>query len=323
MANIVPLSSIVTRPPEHGRIRFGVRAVMRNGKEAPRAIERWRFTSPDRKAIEQLAELYGGRCTPWTDPKASPQNQFEVTTDASTIEVLLNTDDCYTVAYEQWGGKGIDRRCDGETCTFYGAGKPMTRPCICADQPTQTCKPYSRVNMLLPGVDLGGVWRLEVKGLAFMHEAPGMIQTIRQLHEGMARVELMLTKRTKRGVDDKGRPTVNHFIVPQFVVRATPDQLLAGMHRVSSISGPPRRELNAAPDDEVVDAEVLDPVLNDLWEEEDGDDGLLAQLEQSVQIARAARHPSAGPLQDGWDIPPPDISVKRNPNPEGPKWIRK
>lgn len=322
MAQVTLIQNIRRRPPEHGRIRFGERFVGRNGKTAMRALTTFRFTSPDRNAIEQIAALYGGEARPWSDPKASPQNQFEVYTEASRIKVMLPVQDCYTMAYEQWGGRGIERRCDGQTCTFYGAGSPMERDCICQNQPEQTCKPYSRVNVIMPGVDLGGVWRLEVKGQSFMHEGPGMLELILSMSEGgMAACDIMLTKRSTNG---------KHYVVPQFVMPYTPEQILAGQAQVRALPSaahpsvmPARAELAPVPDldDEVVDGELVD----DGWYEQPVDDGeLVVLLERSVERARKLRAVPDN-VVEGWDDAnrPLDRAVRRNPDPNGPKWIPK
>lgn len=321
MAQVTLIANIRRRPPEHGRIRFGERFVGRNGKSAMRALTTFRFTSPDRNAIEQIARLYGGECRPWSDPKASPQNQFEVTTETSRVHVMLPAADCYTLAYEQWGGRGIERRCDGQTCTFYGAGQPMERDCICASQPTQTCKPYSRVNVIMPGVDLGGVWRLEVKGQSFMHEGPGMLDLILQTAQGngMVHADILLTKRSSNG---------KNYVVPQFIMPFTPEQLLAGEAQVRALHPsalPPRAELAAVPDldDEVVDGELVD----DWHERGSADDGELVELlEQSVRLAEARKLRAVPSTpSEGWDDHnrPMDRAVRRNPDPNGPKWIPK
>jgi hypothetical protein len=49
-------------------------------------------------------------------------------------------------------------------------------------------------------------------------------------------------------------------------------------------------------DDEIVDAEVVDEIAEDAW-----------RAEEPV----------------GWDVPPPGVAVTRNPNPDGPRWIRR
>ncbi len=347
MATIVKIRDLVRRPPEQGRIRYGEKG----GRQGRQAIETWRFTSPDRDSIEQLAAMYGGECTPWSDPKASPQHQFQVTTTSSTISVFLPRD-TYTFMYERWGGGGKERVCDGDVCTFFGRGQPMTGPCACANEPEQTCKPVSRLNVILPGVNFGGVWRLEARGWNFAHEAPGMIESIFSLQpDGMAQVQIMLTKRTKR---EGGR--VSNFIVPQLIVPMTPEQMLQGVSQVQRLAlpqaqhpsnQPPRPQLAAVPDldDEVVDAEVMEDDWTD-WNDDRGDwgawdqqgqdasagdsagqtsDKLTEQLEASLRWAeqRNAQHREARQSQQGWDERPMGVKVRRNPDPNGPTWIRR
>lgn len=316
------------RPPEHGRIRFGER-FKSGGRERPRALKTWRFTSPDEIAIRQIAQEYGGEARPWFDPKANPQNQWEVLTPVDRIHVWLPTEDSLSIMMEQWGGRGIERRCDEVTCTFYGRGRPMQAPCYCADQPKPTCKPYSRLNVIIPNVVFGGVWRLEVKGNHFAHEAPGMISTIASLQErqGMVRVDLLLTERT--GKDDEGRMT--KFIVPKISVAMTPQQMLEGMAQVQRLAIGPSREVTETPvatpelrsvtvdpdDDDIVDAEILEGPWHHAIDEDDTElTQLLKQSVEQAEIRKAHR-------EDGWDEPPGHVAVKRNPDPNGPKYIRK
>jgi hypothetical protein len=304
------------RPPEHGRIRFGERYTTKNGKQAMRALTTFRFTSPDKQVVEQLAALYGGSPQPWTDPKASPQNQFEVYTDASNIEVLLPMNDAFSQNYEMWGGRGIELRCDGQQCIDYRIGGKVERPCVCSEQTEMRCKPYTRVNMILPNVNFGGVWRLEVKGQAFLHEAPGMIAAIQQLQTaGMTRVNLLLTQRTSRVIGPGGKPQVQQFVVPQFSVAITPDQMIAGISAVklSDCNGPAMQALPSHKDDnEITEAEIID----DIWHKP-----MINSKSEHIELVDTE---TAKEEPEGWDVPPPDVSVRKNPlYPNGPKWIRK
>lgn len=284
------LANLDTRPPEHGRLRYGIRT-----ERAMRTLTTWRFTSPDLEAIEHLAGMYGGEPRPWSDPKASPEAQFEVITTSERVSVWLPPD-AYEVQNELWTNAGCERRCDGEQCTLPSKA---TVPCVCETQGKDLCKPYSRLNVILPGVPFGGLWRLEVKGKNFAYEAPGMIAMAQQLQsQGMSRVDLLLTKRQKR-IGGK----VSKYVVPQFVFGATPQEMLEGAALVRRMEiAPPRAsalELTAAAepiwqstldDDEIAEAEIID------------DD--------------------PEPLVNGWDSPPADVAVRRNPDPDGPKWIR-
>lgn len=295
---MIRLSEIRHRAPEQGRIRYGVKT-----GRAMKALEVWRFTSPDQDAIERLAEEYGGTVQPWNDPKASPQGQWEVITESNSIAVWL-PEDAYDITYELWGGKGLDRRCDGEAC-FNGATRE-TVPCLCAATDKELCKPYSRVQLILPTVGFGGTWRLEAKGWNFAYEAPGMIAAISQLQaHGLKKVNLHLSKRQSNG---------KHYIVPQFSLSESPEQIMSGMATVGAIGSPTRGRLELAASSEVVEAEV---VLDPEWQrpkvelvQDEPEDAVVVEDE---------------PEPEGWDDenpPPPHIRVRRNPDRSGPKWIR-
>ncbi len=296
MGIVAPVSSLAARPPEQGRLRFGVKT----GK-AMKSIDTWRFTSPDERAIRSLAEHYGGVAKPWTDPKASPVNQWEVVTDAHRIPVWLPPNS-YSLNYELWGGRGLDRRCDGEVCTTW----KMEQPCLCNAAGDMTCKPYSRLNVILPNVGFGGVWRLEVKGWEFAHEAPGMIATLAALqNHGIVKVELQLTRRSKMTREGK-----RNWIVPQLVVDTTPEEMLAGAAQVQQLEAPHPagaglRAIGPADLDEPSELEDL--------------------LQASIVHVRSKKQDiiDAEVIEpEGWDIPPGGVKVRRNPDKEGPKWIR-
>lgn len=308
MGVVVPVRSLAARPPEQGRLRYGVKTA-----KAMKAIDTWRFTSPDERAIRSLAEQYGGEARPWSDPKASPANQWEVVTDANRIAVWLPPDS-YSLNYERWGGKGLDVRCDGETCTTHWAGK-VEQPCVCNAAGDMTCKPYSRLNVILPTIGFGGVWRLEVKGWEFAHEAPGMIATLGALQShGIVKVELALTRRSKMTRDGK-----KQWIVPQFVVDSTPEEMLAGAAQVRhlSVAGPERLELGAG------DGWSEDDDLDDPGEEMSELEELLHASVVSIRSRKEDDIIDAEVIeQEGWDIPPGHAKVRRNPDKTGPKWIR-
>lgn len=315
MAAVIPLSSLRTRPPEHGRIRFGAKYTAKNGRTSMRATDTWRFTSPDRTAIEQLADVYGGTVREWNDPKASPSNQWEVQTNSDRIAVWLPPGACST-NYELWGGGGCERRCDGAICTQYGAGT-IELPCLCAGQPEMSCRPTIRIQLILPDVNFGGVWRLESHSENFLREAPGMIDMIEFLQaQGLPRAELILTKRTKTQAGQTKR-----FTVPQFVVPATPQQIIEGKAQVRMLSTsmalhPSSGQLGLPAGDDVEEAEVVDEVFHQsLYVVEAEDAELVEQIVDKVH-AEVVAEPA------GWDVPPPDVKVKRNRDPQGPRWVR-
>ena len=66
--DIVPIAKDYGRIPEQGRIRLGIKT-----ERAMKALDTFRFTSPDPGAIEAIAGLYGGKTKPWIEMKATPQ----------------------------------------------------------------------------------------------------------------------------------------------------------------------------------------------------------------------------------------------------------
>lgn len=309
MATVLPLSTLKTRPPEHGRIRFGEKYQTRNGRQAMRATDTWRFTSPDRTAIEQLAAQYGGTVRPWSDPKAGG-SQWEVQTDSDRIDVWIPPGACSS-SYELWGGGGCERRCDGMVCTQYGAGT-VELPCLCAGEPEMRCKPTIRIQLILPVVRFGGVWRLDSHSENLLREAPGMIDMIEFLQQqGLPQAELVLTKRQKT----QGGQT-KKFTVPQFVVPMSPSEIAAGQANVAALATGPMlhpssgRELPAR--SEVIDLEVDEVFHQSLYVVEAPADVIDAEVVE----------PATEPEPDGWDIPPRDVRVRRNRDPHGPKWVR-
>lgn len=291
---VLKLAELRSRAPEQGRIRFGVKTA-----KAMKVIDTWRFTSQDRAAIEKLAEQYGGEARPWDEPSASYRNQWEVITDANSIAVWL-PEDAYTVSNELWAGGGCQRRCDGSLCRVPQEREPI--PCLCESSGKDVCTTKSRLQLVLPTVGFGGTWRLETGSVYFAYEAPGMIEMIRALQQtGLQKVNLFLSQRTERTA--KG---TRHFTVPQFSLSESPEQIMSGGARVRHLAGPATLALDAG--DDVVDAEVMDPV----WHQSQ-------PLDEVVDAVIVGDEPAE---PEGWDKPPPNIKVRKNPNPEGPKWVR-
>lgn len=258
MSRIVPVQDFGRRMVEHGRIRLGVKA----GK-AMKSIDTFRFTSPDQVAIEQLAEQFGGKCVPWSDPKASPSNQFEVITDAREIPVWILPGGL-SVTYEMWSGGGCVRRCDGVECetstrTYDADYEPVMVPCICDRDGKLACRPYTRMSVVIPSIRFGGSWRLESKGWNAAEELPGMADMINQLQQsGTLRGRLRLEQRQSQG----GR---RKFVVPTLAIDLSAEQILSGAGVVTpmtidSVKTDEPLALSSL-DDEIVDAEIV----VDIW----------------------------------------------------------
>jgi hypothetical protein len=231
MRPIQPLANIETRAPEAGRIRLGEKT----GK-AMRSLDTFRFTSPYRDCIEALATQYGGAVVPWNDPKASPNQQWEVKSASNSIEVFLPPNPVSTW-YEMYGGSGLLRRCDGETCsvpqqTGPNNWEPVDTPCICVSKNNMECAPHTRLKVLLPNIPFRGTWRLETKGWNALKELPGMADLISQLNStgSMVRVALGIEKRSQMRPSGK-----RNFVIPTLTMLDSPNQILAGNAQIAGI----------------------------------------------------------------------------------------
>jgi len=181
MTRITPTRDMNRRLAEHGRIRIGVKATTRGGREHPASIETFRFTSSDHEAVNALAMLYGGVVKPWEDGRV--KGQLEVVTDADTIRIVLPPDPLGgSPIYELWSAGGCARRCDGETCATPQRTPDgmewMDGPCLCLAADRQDCKVTTRLNVILPEIRFGGVWRLDTHSWNAAQELPGMVDLI-------------------------------------------------------------------------------------------------------------------------------------------------
>src|SRR4051812_35230845 len=85
--DLMAIIGLQRRIREVGRIRMGVQVPTRTpGKRAPKKIDRFRFTSPDRSVIEAVAGVYGGVVHEWDNNGAG---QWEVITDATELRIAL------------------------------------------------------------------------------------------------------------------------------------------------------------------------------------------------------------------------------------------
>lgn len=264
MRPIQPLSDIETRAPEAGRIRLG----MKSGR-AMKSLDHFRFTSPFKDCIEALASQYGGEVRAWSDPKASPSNQWEVLTKANQIEVYLPPAPVSTW-YELYSGAGLLRRCDGAVCqiptqTGPNVWEPVDSPCVCIAKNTMECSPHTRLKVLLPNVPFRGIWRLETKGWNALKELPGMADLITQLNASgsMVRVALGIEKRTQMRPSGK-----RNFVTPTLTMLDSPNQILSGAAEVRGLANPHPASPpslgpgspKAVPDSpiEIIDAEIVE-----------------------------------------------------------------
>ena len=233
---VVPVRSIATRLPDAGRIRIGIKVPTKNGNSRPEKIDRFRFTSPDRTALDQIAAVYGGQVTPWQEPKAAP-GQFQVVTDANELRIALPPDPLgNTPIYELWGGGGCQRRCDGVDCEMVVKDKDgfdLTQvPCVCDRKGALECSLHTRLSVLLPEVRFAGVWRLDTKGRNAAVELPGMVDLIRSLQDrGIVRATMRVEWRRQVMAGQ----TVE-FAVPVLGIDQSLDELAAGHARLGALA---------------------------------------------------------------------------------------
>jgi len=266
--SIIPINELPVRAPEAGRIRLGEKTE----KGWPSSIDVFRFTSPHKTALDQLADMYGGQVVAWKEPKANA-GQYELKTTAKSIEVMVKPD-ALSMQYELWTGGGCTRRCDGEFAEVPIKGPEPTLdsvPCICRAKGVKECKMKLRLNVFLPDVAFFGTWRLETSSENAAIELPGMFDAIVAFADGgrMIRSFLNLEQRTSM-VDGKKK----NYVVPTMSIGASPNQMLQGMSEVRpSLGGGDKKEIGTgspeqdvteeeeAHTEDVIDAQVVDDEL--------------------------------------------------------------
>lgn len=202
---------------EAGRIRIGAQVPSSNGKTRPTKLEAFRLTSADQTAIHAAASLYGGEPHLWADAPVDG-DVWEVFTQASVIPVVVPpATAAMSQFFETWSGGGCTRRCDGQRELISES------PCICATENETTCKPTTRLNVILQELPGLGVWRLESHGWYAATELAGTVEvcmaaaTRGQLLPAVLRLEQRQIKRV-------GEP-IKKFAVPVLDIQLTPSAL--------------------------------------------------------------------------------------------------
>lgn len=214
------IKTIQRRMTTIGRIRIGdsVPTVsQRTGKEyrRPRKLHQFRLTSSDRLLLEHAAKEYGGQVQRW-QPQGGGPGQWELYTEVERLPIVVPPQGSVTQWFEEWAGRRCVRRCDGEIETLSGQG------CPCAATQNQTCKPTTRLNVLLKDLPGAGQWLLVSHGYNAAAELPGYGDLLSAVG-GYVDADLRVEERTSV-VDGE---TVQ-FMVPVISVMATPAELLSG-----------------------------------------------------------------------------------------------
>lgn len=223
--DITPIASLAAgRPQEMGKVKLGIKKGNR-----PSSIDTFRFVSTDVAAIGILAGLYGGEVK-------MVEGKADLVTEANEIDIVLPPDPLGgTPIYELWSGAGCQRRCDGvDTQVMVREGDDVhyeTAPCLCVRDGSLSCKPTTRLTMIIPQVRLGGVWQLKTSSWAAAREMTQMVSLIEAAQSrGLVTAKLRTEKRTQQG---SKRP----FTVPILVLDSTVAELSAGVVPVIAVAG--------------------------------------------------------------------------------------
>lgn len=207
----------------------------------PEKLSTFRLTSKDEWMLKaaQLHPDIGGELREWTDAPGEAK-QWELMTETDSLRVLIPTLQSFSVSYEQWRSDMCHFRCNGRDILF-DADRPsnMGALCSCTDE-NPVCDRILRLNVQLPDLPGGGVWRLDTKGYNATAE---LVATCEQLAnagltysliEGSLRLEQRTRKKLVLPVKEGGKavPTTYHFAVPVLVPAYTPRELMAGSSNV-------------------------------------------------------------------------------------------
>lgn len=217
----MPILDLQRRMRQLGEIRIGHvvktgRTSQKTGKEItrPAKLNNFRFTSPSREILAEVANLYGGEVVPWTPANGGPA-EFEVYSTTNRLPVLIPPRDAVSQWYELYAGSKCQRRCDGVT------EHKRDRPCLC-DPENRECKITTRVNVMLRDVPALGQWLLITKGYYAATELPPAAELLAQAGGYVAGWLGMEEKLVQR---DEGPA---RFMVPTLDVEITPAALMAG-----------------------------------------------------------------------------------------------
>jgi hypothetical protein len=207
---------------EAGRLRMGQKV---GPKGRPESLAHWRLTSQHRTYLDAAQAVYGGTVAEWGDPKSD--DRWELLTETASLDVFVHPQLPLSEWYELWAGYGCDRRCDGSTASLMD-GRRGDVACAC-DPENRDCLPYTRLSVMLRGVEALGSWRLETKGRNAAAELGGAAELVHRatLTGWSLPCKLVIEQRTRRGKDADGKAVTRRFVVPVLTVDVTPDAAVA------------------------------------------------------------------------------------------------
>ena len=215
----MPIITTQRRMAEQGRIRLGqkVTGTSQQGKTftRPDKLDRFRFTSPSKRLIDEIAATYGGTAQAWDN---AGKNEFEVISDATAIPVIV-VKGGFSQWHEHWTKAGCQHRCDGEkdaAGTYCDPEDEFHRLAI--------EKPTTRLSVMLSEIESLGVWRMETKGWNAAAELPSMAELA--MHVGdLVPATLGLAERSSIIQTDKG-PQTSRYVVPYLDLHVTKQRLV-------------------------------------------------------------------------------------------------
>lgn len=238
----MPILDLQRRMRQLGEIRIGHvvdtgKVSQRTGKKIlrPEKLNQFRFTSPSKSILEQVAALYGGTVKPWTPANGGP-SEFEVYSTTDRLPVVIPPQNAVSQWYELFKGSKCIRRCDGVT------EQKSDRPCFC-DPVNRECAITTRVNVMLRDVPALGQWLLVSKGYYAAVELPPAAELLAQVGgyvQGWLGMEEKVVQR------DEGPA---RFMVPTLDVEISPAELMSG-----EIKGRPAEVTAAGPERPAIEA---------------------------------------------------------------------
>ncbi|MFE5771410.1 hypothetical protein ACFQ7O_23955 [Streptomyces sp. NPDC056485] len=284
----MPIIDLQRRMRQLGEIRIGHavatgRTSEKTGKPIlrPEKLNQFRFTSPSREILAEVAALYGGEVKAWTPANGGP-GEFEVYSSTNRLPVLIPPADAVSQWYEHWAGSKCQRRCDGVT------EHKADRPCMCNPEKRQ-CKITTRVNVMMRDVPALGQWLLISKGYYAAVTLPPAAELLAQAG-GYVAGWLGMEEKLIQTDDGPAR-----FMVPTLDVEITPAALMAGqMTGAQAVTAGPERVAitGGRPDYAALAAKAATAEeLGELWTKANQaghlDDALAAALKTRAKALKA------------------------------------
>ncbi|MFF9643652.1 recombination directionality factor [Kitasatospora aureofaciens] len=304
----MPILDLQRRMRQLGEIRIGhtvdTGRTDKNGRpvKRPAKLQAFRFTSPSRPILEQVAALYGGDVRPWTPANGGPA-EFEVYSTVDRLPVLVPPADAVSQWYELYQGSKCVRRCDGVT------EHKLDRTCLCNPE-KRDCSITTRVNVMLRDLPALGQWLLVSKGYYAAVELPPAAELLAQVGGYVAG---WLGMEAKSVVTDRG---TNRFMVPTLDVEITPTELMSGQIRGAAevtAGAPERAAIEAAPTAPVPDYVALAKfsrdagAVRDIWKTANSKGHMTPELSAALKALADRFTPDVAETAEAEEVIEPEL----------------